>query len=97
PKAIDELPPAAVTRPPRAVPATLDVRGARVDEALAMLESYVDQAALAGASRLTLIHGYGSGALRDALRRALGDHPLVKSWRAGERGEGGDGATVIEL
>jgi len=87
-----------VTRPaPRAVPSSLDVRGARVEEALTMLESYLDQAAVAGSQRLTLIHGFGSGALRDSLRTALSKHPLVKSWRPGERGEGGDGATVIEL
>jgi DNA mismatch repair protein MutS2 len=92
-----EAPP-PVTRPvPRAVPSSLDVRGARVDEALEMLDSYLDQAAVAGASRLTLVHGFGSGALRDSLRAALSKHPLVKSWRPGERGEGGDGATVIEL
>ena len=46
---------------------------------------------------VTVIHGHGSGALRDALRAQLSGHPLVKSWRAGERGEGGDGATIVEL
>ena len=90
--------PLPVARPaPRAVPSSLDVRGARVEEALEMLDSYLDQAAVAGAQRLTLIHGFGSGALRDSLRAALSKHPLVKKWRPGERGEGGDGATVIEL
>jgi DNA mismatch repair protein MutS2 len=90
--------PRPVSRPaPRAVPSSLDVRGARVDEALEMLDAYLDQAAVAGAQRLTLIHGFGSGALRDSLRAALSKHPLVKKWRPGERGEGGDGATVIEL
>jgi DNA mismatch repair protein MutS2 len=82
---------------PRSVPAALDVRGARVEEALEMLDRYVDRAAVAGASRVTVIHGHGSGALRDALRAQLGGHPLVRSWRAGDRGEGGDGATIIEL
>jgi len=61
------------------------------------LESYLDQAVVAGATKLTVIHGHGSGALRDALRARLGRHPLVKSWRPGERGEGGDGATIVEL
>jgi hypothetical protein len=37
------------------------------------------------------------GALRDALRKLLSGHPLVRSWRPGERGDGGDGATVVEL
>jgi dsDNA-specific endonuclease/ATPase MutS2 len=46
---------------------------------------------------LTIIHRHGSRALRDALRTRLGTHPLVKKWRAGERGEGGDGATIVEI
>ena len=83
--------------PARAVPSSLDLRGARVEEALEMLESYVDGASVAGAPRVTVIHGHGSGALRDALRSRLSGHPLVKSWRPGDRGEGGDGATIIEL
>jgi DNA mismatch repair protein MutS2 len=82
---------------PRAVPSSLDLRGARVEEALEMLDRYVDQASVAGAPKVTVIHGHGSGALRDALRAQLSGHPLIKSWRAGERGEGGDGATIVEF
>jgi DNA mismatch repair protein MutS2 len=82
---------------PRAVPATLDVRGARVEEAIDMVERYVDQASLAGAPRVTVVHGFGSGALRDALRSLLSSHALVRTWRPGERGEGGDGATIVEF
>ncbi len=81
----------------RAVAASLDLRGARVEEALAMLERYLDGAARANAGRVTVIHGHGSGAMRDAVRRALGEHPLVRDWRPGERGEGGDGATIVSL
>ena len=81
----------------RVVPATLDIRGARVDEALDLLERTLDQAAVAGAGRLTIVHGHGSGALRDAVRGALAGHPLVREWRPGERGEGGDGATIVSL
>ncbi len=81
----------------RVVPATLDIRGARVDEALELLERTLDGASLAGAGKLTIIHGHGSGALRDAVRAALARHPLVRDWRPGERGEGGDGATVVGL
>ncbi|CAN5785184.1 endonuclease MutS2 [soil metagenome] len=83
--------------PPRAVPSALDVRGARVEEAVEMLERYVDHASLAGSSRVTVIHGHGSGALRDALRELLSRHALVRSWRPGEQGEGGDGATIVEF
>ena len=81
----------------RVIPTSLDLRGARVDEALEQMESYLDSASVAGAPRLTIIHGHGTGALRDALRSRLSAHPLVKKWRAGERGEGGDGATIVEL
>ena len=84
-------------QPHRVIPTSLDLRGARVEEALEELDRYLDGAALAGAVRVTVIHGHGSGALRDALRAQLAGHPLVKSWRAGERGEGGDGATIVEF
>jgi DNA mismatch repair protein MutS2 len=81
----------------RSVPMSLDLRGARVDEALAALERYLEDASLAGLAKVTVIHGLGTGALRDAVRSDSGAHPLVKTVRAGERGEGGDGVTVVEL
>jgi DNA mismatch repair protein MutS2 len=79
------------------LPTTLDLRGARVEEALELLDSYLDRAAVAGLPRVTVVHGHGSGALRDAVREVLRDHPLVREWRPGERGEGGDGASVVSL
>ncbi|MGZ9160769.1 MAG: endonuclease MutS2 [Candidatus Limnocylindrales bacterium] len=90
---------AAVIRVERArsVASSLDLRGARVEEALEALDRYLDDASLAGIGSVTVIHGLGTGALRDAVRRAAADHPLVKSVRAGERGEGGDGATIVSL
>jgi hypothetical protein len=51
--------------------------------------------ALAGLPRATIIHGHGTGALRDAVRAATATHPLVGTARPGERGEGGDGATIV--
>ncbi len=81
----------------RTVASSLDLRGARVEEALELLSRYLDDAALAGLDRVTVIHGLGTGALRDAVRDQVGQHPLVRTWRAGERGEGGDGATVVSL
>ncbi len=81
----------------RTVASSLDLRGARVDEALELFGRYLDDASLAGLERVTIIHGVGTGALRDAVRTAAGSHPLVASFRAGERGEGGDGATLISL
>jgi DNA mismatch repair protein MutS2 len=81
----------------RTVASSLDLRGARVDEALEALGRYLDDAALAGLEQVVIIHGLGTGALRDAVRAQAANHPLVKSFRAGERGEGGDGATIVRL
>lgn len=81
----------------RAVPSSLDLRGARVEEAMEALDAYLDAASLAGAGRVTVVHGHGTGAMRDAVRSRLSAHSLVHGWRPGERGEGGDGATVVTL
>ena len=81
----------------RTVPMSLDLRGARVDEALGALGTYLEDASLAGLERVTVIHGLGTGALRDAVRSESAAHPLVTSIRAGEKGEGGDGVTVVTL
>ena len=81
----------------RSVPMSLDLRGARVDEALTALERYLEDASLAGLAKVTVIHGLGTGALRDAVRSDAAAHPLVKTVRPGERGEGGDGVTVVEV
>ncbi len=81
----------------RSVASSLDLRGARVDEALDALGRYLDDASLAGLEQVLIIHGLGTGALRDAVRQQAASHPLVKSFRAGERGEGGDGATIVKL
>ena len=81
----------------RSVASSLDLRGARVDEALEALGRYLDDASLAGLDKVTVIHGLGTGALRDAVRAQAGSHPLVKEIRPGERGEGGDGATIVAL
>ena len=81
----------------RSVASSLDLRGARVDEALDALARYLDDASLASLGKVIIIHGMGTGALRDAVRTAAGSHPLVRSLRAGQRGEGGDGATIVEL
>ena len=76
---------------------SLDLRGARVDEALEALAATSTTPALAGLDKVLIIHGLGTGALRDAVRATAAGHPLVKSVRPGQRGEGGDGATIVEL
>ncbi|MCL4440175.1 MAG: Smr/MutS family protein, partial [Firmicutes bacterium] len=76
---------------------SLDLRGMTGDEALLEIEKYLDDAFLAGLNSVTLIHGKGTGALRAAVHRELKTHPRVKSFRLGEAGEGGAGATVVQL
>jgi DNA mismatch repair protein MutS2 len=79
----------------RSVASSLDVRGARVDEAIEVVGRYLEDCSLAGLAKATIIHGHGTGALRDAIRASAAAHPLVRAARPGERGEGGDGATVV--
>ena len=74
----------------------LDLRGLRVDEALSRVDEALNDAALDGAGTVRIIHGKGTGALRQAIREYLGGHPLVVSAQNGE-GPGGDGITVAEL
>jgi DNA mismatch repair protein MutS2 len=81
----------------KSVASSLDLRGARVDEALEALNRYLDDASVAGLGKVLIIHGLGTGALRDAVRTEAASHPLVKSIRPGERGEGGDGASIVTL
>jgi DNA mismatch repair protein MutS2 len=80
-----------------AVPLQLDLRGARAEEALAVLDRYLNDAAVAGVERLRIVHGKGTGALRAAIRAALSEHPLVRSQEPAGPSEGGDGATIVRL
>jgi len=79
------------------VPLQLDLRGARADEALAVLDRYLNDAAVAGVERLRIVHGKGTGALRTAIRAALAEHPLVRAHEPAAQSEGGDGATIVRL
>ena len=79
----------------RTVASSLDLRGARVDEALDALDRYLEDASLAGLEQVIIIHGLGTGALRDAVRRRSRPIRWSSASGAGERGEGGDGATIV--
>jgi len=77
--------------------AELNLVGQRVDDAIEASDRFLDRALLEGKSAVRIIHGFGTGTLRKALRDYLRKHPAVKSWRPGGDNEGGDGATVAVL
>lgn len=79
------------------VPTEIDLRGMESIEAVLAAERYLDSASLAHLKTVTIIHGKGTGALRDAVRQMLRTNKLVKSWRQGLYGEGEAGVTVVEL
>lgn len=87
----------AATLRREAVPSELDLRGMMTDEAVAVLERYIDNAVMAKLEKVTIIHGKGTGALRAAVQQSLKTNKCVKSFRLGVFGEGENGVTVVEL
>ncbi|HEU5381805.1 MAG TPA: endonuclease MutS2 [Ktedonobacteraceae bacterium] len=75
----------------------LDMRGWRVEDALAELETYLNDAVLSGLAAVRIVHGKGTGALRQAVRQQLAHNPMVKSYASAPPQEGGDGVTVVKL
>jgi DNA mismatch repair protein MutS2 len=80
-----------------AVPAEINLIGVRVEPALEQLDGYLDRALLAARREVRVIHGHGTGRLRQAVREHLRSHPAVGDLRGGEANEGGNGATVVTL
>jgi DNA mismatch repair protein MutS2 len=76
---------------------TIDLRGQRVEEALANLERFIDTSALAEISPVMIIHGHGTGAVRNAVRAYLDTTAYGNLYRPGEMHEGGDGVTIVEF
>ena len=89
--------PAVEARPAPPAALELDLRGRRADEAEAMLDAFLNDAFLSDLHSVRVIHGYGTGALRDAVRDLLRRHPLVTTFHAAEARHGGAGVTVAEL
>lgn len=75
----------------------LDLRGERYEDAIHLLEKYIDDCLIAGYSQVTIIHGKGTGALRTGVQTFVKNHPAISSARPGGSGEGGSGVTVLEL
>ncbi len=103
-KRTDERAPLAVDGPPArrtllaASPGMeLDLRGQRAEDAVDMLDRYLEKASMAGLPFVRIIHGKGTGKLRQEVRAVLKDHPQVESYEEGGPKEGGEGVTVAKL
>jgi DNA mismatch repair protein MutS2 len=81
----------------RTIDSTIDVRGQRADEAVANVDRFLDESLMASRDVAFIVHGHGTGALRNAVRTHLQAHRAVDTFRAGEPNEGGDGITVAFL
>ena len=84
-------------KPPVDPGSKIDLRGRVTDEALPMVDSFLDVAYRAGQNRLEVVHGKGTGALRRAVREMLRKHPLVTTFESAEPKQGGDGVTIVTL
>ena len=73
------------------------LRHLTVDEAMLKLDKYIHDAFMAGLYRVKVVHGKGTGTLKQIVHGQLAKHPLVKSYRLGQYGEGGAGVTIVEL
>jgi len=83
--------------PSRGPSSELVLIGATVDEALERAEKFLDTALLTDERRLRIVHGHGTGRLREALRAYFREHALVASVAPAPENEGGQGATIVEL
>ncbi len=76
---------------------TLDLRGQRMDEALFAVDRFLDERSLTGDGWAFILHGHGTGVLRNAVREHLKRSPYVSQTARGTRSQGGDGVTVVQL
>ncbi len=81
----------------KTVKTEIDLRGMMLEEALMEADMFLDRAIMSGLGSVTLIHGKGTGVLRNGIQEMLRRHPHVKSFRYGRYGEGENGVTVVEL
>ena len=75
----------------------LDLRGQRYEEALTNLDRYIDSSLLAGLNTVTIIHGIGTGAIRNGVQQYLKRNRHVKSYSYAPANQGGTGATIVQL
>ena len=75
----------------------INLIGQNTQEGIVNLEAYIDKALLAGVHEIRIIHGYGTGKLREAVRATLKSHPHIKDFRDGIYGEGERGVTIATI
>lgn len=80
-----------------AISPEINLQGKTVEEAIPLVDKLLDDALWAGLGQVTIIHGKGTGKLKEGLRGYLREHPLAKSLRGGVAGEGGSGVTVVTV
>ena len=81
----------------KSVKPSIDLRGMNMDEAIMETDKYLDDAYLSGLNEITVIHGKGTGILREGIKQYLKSHRHVKEFRTGNFNEGGDGVTIVSF
>ncbi len=87
----------SISRLNREISTECDIRGCASDEGVYQMDAFIDNAVMSGLKTVTIIHGKGTGVLRQAVHNRLKNHPSVKSFRLGLYGEGENGVTIVEL
>jgi len=103
-RALEPAPPVPPAAPPRpdlpshaSAPLEISVRGLTVEEAIRKVDEWLDRLLLAGVSTGRVVHGKGTGALRNALHQHLAQLPYVRRFYLAPPAEGGEGVTIVEL
>jgi DNA mismatch repair protein MutS2 len=94
---VQKKPPKVTSNRDTDVSLDIDLRGLTFDEASDVVDRYLDSLSLAGMEQATIIHGKGTGVLRQKIGDFLRTHPLVKTQRLGNSREGGSGVTIVKL
>ena len=81
----------------KSISTEINVIGQNVDEACFTIDKYLDTCSLNGLNSVRIVHGKGTGALRNGIHKFLKNHPHVKSFRIGTFGEGEMGVTIVEI